>query len=819
MLRLLTKLILLLLALCELAKPATAAVSSIDVVGVPVGFSELARPRESLVDVYFGGQKIGETRITARPGFVRFHDPDELLGLIPNIIASQTIVATVAGELPANAGSTCPSGINLNCGSLSPETLGVIFDEDRFRLDVFVNPMWLRPLGFETAEYLATPTAPLSVTSSTGLALSGSSAQSPVYNLQNRTILAFRNARIRSDVSYASKYGLLIDNLVAEIDRPRVRYSGGLFWAPGLDLTGQRRILGVGVATQFDTRVDRDQLRGTPLVLFLSQPARVDILVDGRLVGSGLYEAGNNLLDTSGMPHGSYSVVLRIQERSGAVREERRFFAKAAEIAPIGQPMYFAYAGLLANSRRGRLISLTNDFFYQIGTAHRLSDTGAVDMSVIGTAKKPMVELGAWFITRLARIRAAALASTAGDSAALLQLSSAQTGRLTVNFDIRGVWSRTNQPLLPLSNYVESFDSTPLLNAQLGEGSYTQASGSIGYRFGHAYLSVVGSLRKDKGLPVEYSVGPNLLWPIVTRNRLQVLLQADAQQTRQTTVGYIGVRMMFTSGGYSLATTAGHRTTSSRESALASRSRAVTSTTAQYSYHDDNRTELAVAAGIEREVSSTTGRLGGTLYTRFGNLRGEILRQFEGDRRTQYALTVQSGAVFNREDVMVGGRNLEQSALVVSLPASAGETGFEVLVDEQPRGRVKAGGKLPIFLQPYRVYAVRIRPINAAAVWFDSAAREVTLYPGNVQHVRWQAEQLTTAFGQAVRADGRPVSSALVRSRRGVGYSNENGYFQIDVASDDTINFESLGQVPCKVQIASLSLRNDVEALGKVVCQ
>lgn len=819
MLRQLTKICLSLLAICVTVNADATTRDSIEAVGIPAGFSELARPRESMVDVYFGGRKIGEARLTVRPGFVRFRDPDQILTLIPNLITSPILGAAAATELPANAGRICPSGITLNCGELSPALFGVIFDEDRFRLDVFVNPMWLRPVGSDEERYLATPAAPLSLTSSMGLALSGSSATSPVYNFQNRTILAFRNGRIRSDTSYASKLGLLLDNAVAEIDSPGLRYSAGLFWAPGLDLTGQRRILGLGIGTQFDTRVDRDELRGTPLVLFLSQPARVDILIDGRLVGSALYEAGNNILNTSGMPDGSYSVLLRIQERNGAVREERRFFAKTPQIAPVGQPIYFGYAGMLANTRPGRPISLSNDIFYQFGAARRLNESFAADASIIGTGKRPMIELGGWLITRMARVRAAGLISAAGDRAALLQVASAQTGRLMINFDLRRVWSRRNEPLLPLSNYVESFDSAPLASGQMGEGSYAQASGSIGYRLGEAYLSVIGSLRKDKGLPADFSIGPNLNWPIINSNGLQVVLQADAQRTRTSTAGYVGVRMMFTSRGYSASSSAGHRALSGRGGSGGMHSRAVASTTAQYSYHNNNQTELSLAAGLDREIESTTARAGGALYSRFGNVRGEISHQFEGDKRTQYALTLQTGAVFNRDDVVLGGRNLEQSALVVSLAGTSGDSEFEVLVNEQPRGRVKAGERLPIFLQPYRAYGVRIRPVDAASVWFDPAPREVTLYPGNVQHVRWQAEQLVTVFGRAVRANGMPIANWLVTSKRGIGQSDADGYFQIEVTANETLSFAANENESCNVTVGTLEVRNDFAALGRVVCR
>ena len=200
-------------------------------------------------------------------------------------------------------------------------------------------------------------------------------------------------------------------------------------------------------------------------------------------------------------------------------------------------------------------------------------------------------------------------------------------------------------------------------------------------------------------------------------------------------------------------------------------------------------------------------------------MRGEVLHQLEGDKRTQYALTAQTGAIFNSDDVVLGGRNLEQSALVVSLAGNAGKAQFEVLINEQPRGRLTAGDRLPIFLQPYRAYAVKIRPVDAASVWFDAAPREISLYPGNAQHIRWHTEQLVTVFGRAVRADDTPIADALVTSKRGVGQSDANGYFQIEVTANETLSFAVNGNKSCNVRLGALEVRNDFAALGRVVCK
>ena len=819
--RFLAALCLSLLTMFGSAAAATGydASGAIESVGVPDGFTELARDRELLVDLYFGGRKVGETRVTTQPGSLRFKNPAEAIAVIPNIETSAELIAAFESDFPTNTARACGEGRTLDCDQLSPRVAGIIFDEDHFRVDLFVNRKWLRLIHAQEDAYLATPTAPLALITSNGFAISGSNDSSPTYNLQNRTVIGFRNARVISQNSYASKYGLVVDTLAGEVDRPGVRYSAGLFWAPGIDLIGQRRIVGIGAGTQFDTRTDRGNLEGTPLIVFLAQPARVDILVDGRLVLSGLYEAGNNVLDTSTLPNGSYELVLRIHEGSGATHEERRFFAKNSQIAPVGRPIYFGYAGLLANTRERHGLNISKKMFYQLGIARRLNERFAVDVSAIGTNNNPILEAGAWFVAPVGRVRAAGLASLRGDKGALFQLQSGRAGGLSINFDLRRIWSHDGNPLIPISTHVDTFDSVPLDERTIGNGSYTQASGSIGYQIGTAYLSVIGSLRKDEGTKPDYSVGPNLNWPLVNLHGLQIALQADAQLTRTTTAGYVGVRVLYNRAGYALSNSFGGRSLAGRNNSGTSRSRAVGDTTAHLAYADDGGTDISAGAGLARELDSTTAHADAIVYSRFGTARGEFLHSVEGDRRTQYGLSVQTGAILSPDDAILGGRDLSQSALVISVEGRSHRAQFDVLVDGQPRGRLRAGDRLPLFLQPYRAYSVALRPVDAASIWYDTAPRKLTLYPGNVQHVRWHVEPLVTVFGRAVRPDGKPVADAVITSRRGVGQSNSDGYFQIEIASDDLLAFNSASGAQCKVSLGVLQTKLDFARVGKVICQ
>ena len=801
--------------------PAVAQTSNatFEAVGTPSGFGELAAPRITLVDVYFGDQKIAETFAVTQPGRLRFRSPGEILAKLPEAIAAPELSSAFADELPTNAQAACSGSISKDCGVLSPEVVGIIYDEDRFRVDLFVNPRFLRTSHSSPQGYLPAPAASLSLTSSLGLTASGTIGGASAYNFQNRTIIGLGSARLRTNLSVASHLGLLVDDLVGEIDRKDLRYSAGLFWAPGNEFIGQRRIMGAGVGTQFDTSVDRESLQASPLIVFLAQPARVELLLDGRLVSSRSYPAGNIELDTLALPDGSYPVILRIHQSNGSVREERRFFVRSAQIAPLGHPVYYAYAGVLANTRRHHPISPSSTFYYQAGTARRLTNNFALDAAVMGTQHKGIAQAGAWLIKGQARVRAAALLSTAGDAGALVQASKAGGGRLNISFDLRRIWSRDGKPLIPLPSHANSFDVAPSAGVQLTNGSYTQATANVGYRLGSVYLSMTGSYRKDRHLPADYTIGPSLNLPVVNRNHMQLVFEATAQRTRTTTAGFAGFRALFTSGQLSMLGRLGSGIQSQRNEAGTSTARAVSSFSAQYSHETEGGTLVNFEGGADRNVDSSTIHAGGNLDSRYGALRGGLLHNLEGSGATQYDVTFQSGMALGSHAASLGGRDVEQSAVVISLGGDAAKSLFKVLVDDVDRGQVKIGQRLSLFMPAYRTYRIRLVRAAPDTVSFDGAAREVTLYPGNVQYLAWRAESYFTVFAQAISTKGTPITNALVQTPKGVAETDVNGYFQIDLRHDDPITIVIAEGSTCRIKLGNVVVKNDFASVGKVVCK
>lgn len=806
------------LALTISANAAAAASNvALGTSGTPEGFDQLASARTTMVDVYFGGRKVAETLVTSRPGSLHFHEPQELLAAIPQLIASPEVSSALRSDLPTNSDQICRDSNATNCGLLSPHVLAIIYDEDKFRVDVFINARFLKLVPSTPEGYLPVPKASLSLTSSLGLAASGTFGQSSTYNVQNRTVIGFENARVRMNSSLASHVGFVVDDLVGEIDRRDLRYSGGLFWTPGNDFTGQRRIVGAGVGTQFDTLANQQSLHGTPLLLFLAQPSRVEIFVDARLVSSRSYPAGNVELDTSALAEGSYSVLLRIHEANGAIREERRFFVKNQAAPPPGHPIYYAYAGMLANTKLHQAISLSNTFYFQTGAAWRMTNNFALDVSALGTQHKAIVEAGAWLIMREARLGLAGLASSKGDAGALVQGSWGGHGPLNISFDMRRIWSQDGRPLIPLASYVDTFGETPPTGVQLATGSYTQATASVGLRLGAGFVGIVGSYRKDRHLPADYTIGPSVTYPVINRPNFRLVFEANAQRTRSTTAGYAGLRALFTRGGISVMGSLGESTQNDRQDGEPSRTRAVGDLSAQFSHEGEDGTLVNIQAGADRSIDTSILNAGTTITSRYGNIRADLLHSIERGKQTQYDLSYEAGVALSSHSVSLAGRDLQQSALVVSVHGDS-DASFNVLVDEAVRGRVKAGRRFSMFVPGYRTYKVRLVPTGSSNLDYDSATRAVTLYPGNVQVLDWRAETLFTVFAQAVNPDGKPISDRLVHSARNISQTDRQGFFQIDVQHGDKVLIDNGDEQACAVELGAVTVKNDFASLGKVVC-
>ena len=599
-----------------------------------------------------------------------------------------------------------------------------------------------------------------------------------------------------------------------------MRYSGGLFYAPGADLVGRRRILGVGVSSQFDTRADRMQLFGSPLVVFLGQRSRVDIYVEGRLVSSQSFEAGNQTLDTNSLPDGSYPVEIRIQEASGAARIERRFFTKSTAIAPVGHLSFFANAGLLAVDRKRSWLSVAHVPLFTAGLAGRAGPSIAWDATMMVTDRKALSEVGVTYLAPNFQTRVALLGSSSGDYGIVGQAGSTTGGAIGFNFDLRYVHSADRGPLIPLNGYAYDTFSSPDLavqGLQGAGGSFAQAIGNISYFVGGGQLGVSAYLRHDEGRATSYAIGPTVRWTVLRRRQLQLTFNGAYAATNRGRSIAFGLQLQVFGSRSSFSVQTGAQT------GLGERQRRlddVEEVSASIHRSGVLGGEFDASGTVQRSADGTVLQASASERNATGFASASVVHRIGGTgSASQYALTAQTSLVAGGGIFRVGARDQNDSVISIGVRGSARTARFTVLVDDAPRGEIATGEHLNLAVTPYRRYKVRIRPVSSDLVSFDAQTRSVDVYPGTVAVLDWKADRVLAMFGRLVGPDGSPIANADIVTDGAIAATDMRGYFQLQAPGDAQIVAHGADGRICRARLDAKPSQNDYSRIGDVQCR
>ena len=797
------------------AWPAHASDRPIIAMGEPAGFANLTAERTMVVDLYFGGIRRGEARIDVTPGSIRFVNPRGVLGLLPSLESPDLVLDALSGhELPANSDLRCSLGTDPEtCGRMAPSVFSVIFDPDRFRVDIFLNPRFVSVQSRVEQQYLPTADGGPSLINSTGAVLSGQFGERKQYaSVFDQLILAEGDKRLRADAGYTTGLGFDAERVQVEWDRPGWRYSAGAMWSPGSELEGRRKFVGGGVESQIDTRLDKDTITGSPVVFYLEQRARVDILRDGRLLSSAIYEAGNQQIDSSNLPDGSYDITLHIEEPGRAPRDERRFFTKSRQIPSLGRTDFFLFSGLLIDDSRVGRAERADGAYFHGGLAVRASRSWAFAGRVELAGRVVSSELSATYLTSFAQVRAAAVADSEGTVGGTLQLASAGTSRLNFNFDLRRVvqeGSRSSPDAPPTGEpYLDGFAHV--------RGSYAQMGGLVSYKLANLRFLGTGFYREEAGQDPQYSIGPALEWDVLRRGRVTLTVRGDMTVTEQGNAGFAGMSLRLLGPRSTYSALAGARASSIEgddrgDGAVAAMSGSWSSTVAGG--------DLSLGAGLEHQPRRENAVLSGDLRHPGGSLSLDVAHSdVSGSDTNQYSIGFQTTLAVGAGQLQVVGKTTSESLLVAHVDGANTEDTFEVLVNEQPAGTLAGTRALTLALPGYRSYSVRIRPTGERLLAYDSAARAVALYPGTVARVAWKAAPITIKVGRLVNADGSPVRGAVLTARGAWAETDDQGLFQIEAPD----NIELTVALPDGTSFASIlptgRARSGLFQIGTRVC-
>jgi hypothetical protein len=771
----------------------------------PPGFEYLLEPQTTEVDVYYGGQYVGSLMATYSPGEITFLQPQTLTNLIPQVIDRERLTQHFTGKLNSHAYAVCQNTFSTDCGKLNPEIAAVIFDESRYRVDVFVAASELHVQTLNIPKFLPPSDSGLSFIHGLSANISKPEGSSDNYSINGHTLLGFKESRIRMLSNISKTNDFAIDTLAYEHDYAGRSYQLGLLqtnnqrsvFLPNLQIAGAR------FASTLDTRNDLDFSEGSPLNIFLSSRSRIEIYKDDRLVSSDIYDAGNQSLDTQSLEGGAYYITLRIYEGDRLVREEQRFYRKSGQMPPSDQDLFFIEGGRImeSNTSGNNSLNAMDDVLLRGGYASRVTDGLALDANLALTETDKMLEAGFYHLNPYFDLDMN-IAYTENHDTGFFGNFNTRWRDLLISADYRKI---------DLSDPVRDDNDIYLL----GDANSEQGSIRLSHPFYSGRISFESRyLANDVSTTTSHTASVNF-----PRYKFddKTYLNSNIEVTKQDAIwqALLRVSLNFSTGRTQ------YRVTSTQQQVEGGEERH--STTGSINWNDqellvsDLDLNLNVQSGHEQQQADA----GAKWESRYGRLSASVDQSHSAGSGTTtgYSAGLSTTIIGDSEGLVIGGNENNQSAVIIDIESPHKQSSVDVFVDGGKRAYAVSGKSTVVSLKPFESYNISINDTGTDLLSYSQREDQVTLYPGNVARLKYRIKKVDVVFGRILDKEANPIKNALIEGVEGLAITDEYGFFQAEMStSTDELTIRSK-KGDCQVSVPDYTAKNQIARLGTLRCE
>ena len=686
---------------CLLSFLTGTAFSELAETETPAGFEFFSELQTSAIDVYYNNQYLGSFIAEYNFEKIRFNRPELMTDTISGIKLPEVVTHALEGWLNPNTRRHCQAIQTSNCGFISPEIAGVIFYEDQFRADLFINPLQLHE-ALQTTQYLPLSSAKPAFLQSLTTNFSGdnNSDTEDSYNFAGKSLLGWGQNHIESNWNLANDQSLTIATLSLNHDAEGKHYSAGFLqskfgFSPFLY---SRPIIGISLGTSEDTLLNKDALVSDPVDINLPTQALVEVYKDNLLIHSELMEGGQQKLNTNGFPYGTYDIVIKAKTPNGiTLFEERRLFVKQTRIHTGDYRGWFFESGQMTTPSTSGLPNPEHTWITRAGYERGLRQDLGARFSLTASGKDFISESELGF-TRPGIWLAAGLLLGAD------QQGSSLSSELTVN-DVslqgnsRRIWKnrkecedRTDSQCLLSS--LKVYDTLSVSSSFLSGRLYASYSfreqedlsdhiKSLSY-----YRQLLHEGIESIGCNFEISEQENSLTFRISLDITFDLLEWRHQLNSQYQEDHLDNNQV------------------DRNYRVAARSSWV-------DQHPDRRNTLEGSIGIDKTKYTET--LSGNINARTSSLLANLTATFSQSdlnntvtRTGSYSGSISTAMTVDKSGIAIGGTDLYDSAVNVSVLGAQASDTFQILIDGNVRGFVSGRGTTVVPLPPFRSYQVSI---------------------------------------------------------------------------------------------------------------
>lgn len=808
---------LFVLAICTITPNAQASND------IPEGFEQLAMVQETMVDVYYQGRFLRSVDAQFSVGNIIINSPDEVINAIDNLKSKTDVLNAISGELSSNQQAICASDYQTNCGTLTPSIAGVIFDESQFRLDLFINPEYLTISNKNTDIYLPKSNAGLSLIQNFGAAYTAQLNKNNDYTIFGTTTLAYEETNLQASWDFSGKNGGRIDTLFIQKDYRGRDVKAGLFrpHSQNLSFAPQQSIAGIRIASSQQTRTDLDVAQSNDIQVFLNTRAQIDIVKEGRLLNSGMYAPGNQLVDTQHLPNGAYNITLRINEENGTTRIETRYFVKEYDLPANKEIEYFFEAGDTLDGRDKLLPTSNGNTIIRGGIRFRLRDDLGAGISSTWHEGTGLLESSFVSINSFQRVRANVMVSNDGDYGYSLS-NRLQWRDLSATFESRKLWRKNNAgsnqvaPLIidPLFNQPQLLSDQQHQAFSLLPKAFSQHQLNLNIPFYKGHLSYSATLASQSGLAKQTIQNISYTRNFSLESRDNISMRIGASHDGQHGMMLLSVNYRMNQGNWTHSVTP-EMSTAKRSGQQKHSLRVRSSTLSKSKDGSDLRNAFYATLSDNNNIGWES-----SYASRYGRANLNVERGFSNDAGTRMFANASSSFISNFEDIAWGGRDVAGSAVLVGTSGQTKDMSFDILIDGYKRDTISANNASVLQLTPFETYKVRLRPTGTRLVGFSDKEQEITLYPGNVVPVRWEVNPIVIGFGRIVGRDGKAIKNVAIDGAFGVAFTDQYGIFQAELLTTSDYLQINNNDYNCKVALPKVEERkSNIQNLGSLTCQ
>lgn len=340
---------------------------------IPAGFEILAQGQQERVDVVISGKHIGFFDAIVSLDSLKFVEPEKVLSALELPVKSTDkdypiILQALSRSLARNDTLACSYGQqNTGCGYIKSDSVDAIYDNSENSVNLFMKKAWM-PVSGKQDLYMSPTTSDVlnAFVHQQDLNFLAQEDYSNFYMQGSGAMGVSDNSYIGGDWSFSALQNEDENDNQADLNDLYYRYDIGRRFYTQLGRMDSRMLFnnqggnfnfsflplgaidGVRIGTTL-SYLNREQAnKGTPLNVLLSRNARVDAYRDEQLLGSFYLSPGNQNIDSSLFPSGSYNVQLRVYESNQLVRTETAPFTKTGGMDD-GRIHWFAQGGKISD--------------------------------------------------------------------------------------------------------------------------------------------------------------------------------------------------------------------------------------------------------------------------------------------------------------------------------------------------------------------------------------------------------------------------------------------------------------------------------------